>query len=219
MTYEDDLIRLMSAYVRNPTHHQLITNAAQFIGGVTTRLRKPGFALAREREIDPRLTAQAISAFVGRPVLTVSVMSVPPGSEDYAPWWAHDDAYRRTLTGAVHDDKAFPDTDRKAETEDGRLIVAEILTHLSNLGYWANTSINKAAKGLAWNDNAALPGYHLWYATVFPVISQLAQAAALNLRSDADRAVRLATILRQCLPLGERKKQEYSWIVLAAPDA
>lgn len=212
-----DLRKLMLIGVKNSAHQRLVLNAVDFAAGIMSRLGPHDYGLARESSVDGRTVARAVSRFVGRDVHWTAVVSVPRGSKDLAAWWARDDAYRRTLATACQMDNVFPYT-RIAKSFDKHGIADRIAKKISDLGYSANYSVNGAAAGLIWGDEQCYPGYRIWYNTIFPVLKTLCLAAALNQPQEADRIVELATVMRGVLPLGEKRSQRYSWVVLAAPD-
>lgn len=216
-TVMNSLRKIMLDGVRSSSHQRLVLNAADFAEGIISKLGPHDYGLVRERNVDEKRVSRAISRFTGRDALWTTVVSVPPRSQDLSVWWADGACYQRTFATACQLDDAFPCT-RLSKTIDQVGKADRIAKFISDLGYVANCSINGTAAGLAWGESGKLPGYPIWYNTVFPVLKTLCLAAAFNLPHEADRVIELATVLREVLPLGEKKSQEFSWIVLAAPN-
>jgi hypothetical protein len=215
--YIETLRRMMLAGVQDARHQQLVLNAMGFADGIINKLGPSDYGLVRERGVDKRRIARAISRFIDRDVHWTTVVSVPPGPKGQTFWWADIDTYRGTLKTACQVDKVFPYTEF-AMTFDMAGKCNRITKHLSDLGYCTNRSVSGATNGLEWGNSGASPGYIIWFDTIFPVLKALCLAATSNQPLEADRIVELATVMREVLPLGEKKSQEYSWVVLAAPD-
>jgi len=214
--YIDKLRKEMLSGVTDARHQRLVLNAVQFAEGIIEKLGPYDYGLAKEGRVDKRRVARAIGRFTGRNAHWVTVVSVPPGLKDVSYWWADTETYRRTLATAVQLDHAFPYT-RAAKAFDLHGKADAIDRRIAALGHSANFSVSGAAAGLTWGGNGASPGYPIWYNTILPVLKTLCLAAAFNQPTEADRVVELATVMREVLPLGEKKSQEFSWVVLAAP--
>ena len=216
-TTTKELRGLMLDGVQNADHQRLILNAVDFAEGIIAKIGPRDYGLVREDSVDTGAVGRAIARFVGRDVLWTTTVSVPPDSKRPAAfWWADSDAYNETFFTAFQGRTVLPFTAAAASSCMGT--AGAIVRLLSNLGYHANFSVNGVANGLVWGKNASQPGYHIWYDTIFPVLKALCLSATFNQPREADRVIRLATVMREVLPLGEKKSQEYSWVVLAAPN-